>query len=113
MIQYNGCLAGGEMIDHNKMCQFQYWHCCKYLMREMRASVAPKSSAATLKGKVPGCIEVVCRLQYLRHHGLCLQGEEMPSENVLQACVGKLSIGLLKCIMESICNPMGVFRLFI
>lgn len=38
----------------------------------------------------------------------------IPSENVLQACVGKLSIGVLKSIMESICNPMGVFmfRLF-
>lgn len=78
----------------------------------MRASVAPKSSTVTLRGKLPGCIEVVCRLQYLRHPGLYLQLEEMPSENVLQAYVGKLSLGLLKCIMESICNPMGVFRLF-
>lgn len=80
----------------------------------MRDSVAPKSSAVTLRVKLPGCIGIVCRLQYLRHHGLCLREEKIPSENVLQACVGKLSIGVLKSIMESVCNPMGVFmfRLF-
>lgn len=35
---------------------------------------------------------VICRLQQLKYHGLCLQKEQIPSEKVLQKYVGKLNI---------------------